>query len=614
MRSSYNKKIKELKDRKKIDLKKININAEKLKKLIGDGKRKVGDLRPDKKNHLNSFSGKKEENEELYFQLEKPLPLNKRRRLNRNRPDEENPDLTGKKTDQRKQEKNTVLNKDKDIEKSENTEDKENENIRNKETTRLLESQKDTILLRLKKWIKEKFNQEKNLKTDFRLQERIVFKIKRMTLTQWILLFAMSLMILFFIVGGVQSLSYGLTIDEVIPVFSKAMEEGDTERLKAIIKSNKNEKPLSENEILPLTRLYNENLEYRELLNKKLKEDKGKIEKGQQAEDEFAYIVENKDINPFSKKYRISFKKITAQAADEEFNLLVSGERIKLSKEGTDILPGIYEARKNINILQLSKAVQIDHINIRDGILRIGFDPKNAKIINGEYSILPGEKEVIIEDASPDDIVFINRKNTNMTVSEFNSFGKKNINEGDELSLMNQEPWGYSFSDTLKIGPDSKYGLQIEMINQEVVSGVQDLIVETLKKDREAFMTSDVERITTLTGTAYLKNLSLLRMNNIYGQGYIKNYERLLLDMDTFELDKKEGYKGYVGGYLTGSEVAFRLEEGPESAKNFVQKEKEKVGFHFVYNKKNQKWMINQWGSTNKEFKNENLIEIPLNK
>lgn len=572
------------------------------------------DFRSGKSNHLNSFLEKKDDNEEFYFELEKPLPLNKRRKLNRNGPDEENTSLTGKKTDQIEQQKNTGLNKDQDIENSKNIETEENQNIRNREKTKLLESQKDTILFRLKKWIKKRFKQEKSLKTDFPFQERMIFKIKTMTLTQWILLFAMSLMILFFIVGGVQSLSYGVTIDQVIPVFSKAMEEGDTEKLKAIIKSNKNEKPLSENQILPLTRLYNENIQYKDLLNKKLKEDKEKIEKGEQPENEFVYIVENKDINPFSKKYRISFKKIITQAADEDFNLLVSGERIKLSKEGTDILPGLYEARKNINILQLSKIVQIDHINTKDGILRIGFDLKNAKIINGEYSILPGEKEVTIEDASPDDIVFVNRKNTNMTVSEFNNFGKKNINEGDELSLVNMEPWGYSFSDVLKIGENSKYALQIEMINQEVVTVVQDLVVETLKRDREAFLTSDTEKITTLTGTAYLKNLSLLRMNNIYGQGYIKNYERLLLDMDTFELDKKEGYKGYVGGYLTGSEAAFKLEEGPESAKNFVQKEKEKVGFHFIYNKKNQKWMISQWGSTNKEFKNENLVEIPLNK
>lgn len=436
------------------------------------------------------------------------------------------------------------------------------------------------------------------------VSSRIITTVK----SNWLTVLILSLITVVFIVGGVNSLSGGYGEEEIVPVFTKALKSEDTDLLTSIVKTNQNEKPLTEKQLIPFIRLYNNNDEYALLVDKALS-DEVKTLADHTNEDQFINIVEKKDINPFTKKYLVSINLIEAKTDENDIQLAVSGSPIRLTEEPVKILPGLYEAHRNMNILQLTNDLQIDHQKIVNNVVVVSFDNMDAEITNQKTVILPGEKSIYISDAKPNDMVFVNGKNANMTVSEINSFGSNNLSAGDKITIVSQEPWGYSFSDTQEITGNSNYSMPTQIVNEEVAEDIIDLIKTTLLNDQQAFLASDPSKLTTLTGTALVQSTTLITMNKSFGQGYIRKYEDLQLDMDSLKINGNNNYEGYVGGFITKSEGKFRLSESPETA-DIDRGEKEKVGFHFNYDRNKDRWMMNLWGTTTKELGEENLREV----
>lgn len=440
-------------------------------------------------------------------------------------------------------------------------------------------------------------------------KESIGSKLINIAKTNWLTVIIVSLIVIVMIIGGVSSLSGGYGADEIVPVFTRALKSENTDLLTTIVKSNQNEKPLTEKQLIPFIRLYNNNEDYAVLVDQALSDEK-KLLSDTTNEDHFINIVEKKDINPFTKKYLISINLIEAKTDENDIHLAVAGSPIRLTKEPVKILPGLYEAHRNMNILQLTEYIQIDHQKLKDNVATVSFDNMEAEITNQKTVILAGDKRIHISDAKPNDMVFVNGKNANMTVSEINGFGNNSLTAGDKITIVSQEPWGYSFSDTEEITESTNYSMPIQIVNEEVAEDIIHLIKTTLKNDQEAFLSSDPSKLTTLTGTAFMKTTTMISMNKTFGQGYIRKYEDLQLDMNSLEIEGNNNYKGYIGGYLTKTEGKFQLAKGPESAGNMDRTEGENVGFHFNYDRDKDQWMMNLWGTTTKEIGEDNLRDI----
>lgn len=78
-------------------------------------------------------------------------------------------------------------------------------------------------------------------------------------------------------------------------------------------------------------------------------------------------------------------------------------------------------------------------------------DFKNSKLANENFKIIEGDFELVIDSVDEDAIVFVNGKNTNMTVEEFNEFGNKNLSKQDSIAVVEKSKFGYALSNSVSL-------------------------------------------------------------------------------------------------------------------------------------------------------------------
>lgn len=469
-----------------------------------------------------------------------------------------------------------------------------------------------------KKLNKEKKNSNKKEKNN---KENIPVKDKEVKNKKPVFkMFSLLLLVVLIAFGSYVFISGSnkYTLEEVYPTFVQALEEKDVNKLESLLEfDGLGRKPTSE-EMTSFLNLIEEDESYKQDLMAKLNEDLEFFNKDINYEST-GFIKIKKEGKKYLVKdaYILEVGETKAKSLDGNILLKNGKDIIIKTEEAENVVPGIYEGITENGILKLSSSLKIDNRYLNDGEVDINFNEADAEIANETRNIEDGESKIKINSSEKSAIVFVNGENTELTVKEFNRLDSQDLKIGDKLALALKLPWGYATSEEEEVkGNKDSISLQVKKADNYMKEKFINIIKKTLKEDEIGYETGDLSVFTTITGTQMERNRSWINGNKSYGGYYIKDYRKLELDMDSFEVGNNwqgPGYVGYIGGYITyGQEKYNKNYQEKPSKDELTLHENERVGFHFKWMEDEKEWKIYMWGNTYRPISSKNLEEVDL--
>lgn len=515
--------------------------------------------------------------------------------------------------------KENSLNEDK--EKEENIEEDDKildsfvKNVKTAIKTTVDDKEEEKQQKKLNKEKKKSNKKEKNNKENIPVKDKEV-KNKKTVFK----IFSLLLLVVLIAFGSYVFIS-GLnkyTLEEVYPTFVQALEEKDVNKLESLLEfDGLGRKPTSE-EMTSFLNLIEEDESYKQDLIAKLNEDLEFFNKDINYEST-GFIKIKKEGKKYLVKdaYILEVGETKAKSLDGNILLKNGKDTIIKTEEAENVVPGIYEGITENGILKLTSSLKIDNRYLNDGEVDINFNEADAEIANETRNIEDGESKIKINSSEKSAIVFVNGENTELTVKEFNRLDSQDLKIGDKLALALKLPWGYATSEEEEVkGNKDSISLQVKKADNYMKEKFINIIKKTLKEDEIGYETGDLSVFTTITGTQMERNRSWINGNKSYGGYYIKDYRKLELDMDSFEVGNNwqgPGYVGYIGGYITyGQEKYNKNYQEKPSKDELTLHENERVGFHFKWMEDEKEWKIYMWGNTYRPISSKNLEEVDL--
>lgn len=515
--------------------------------------------------------------------------------------------------------KENSLNEDK--EKEENIEEDDKildsfvKNVKTAIKTTVDDKEEEKQQKKLNKEKKKSNKKEKNNKENIPVKDKEV-KNKKPVFK----IFSLLLLVVLIAFGSYVFISGSnkYTLEEVYPTFVQALEEKDVNKLESLLEfDGLGRKPTSE-EMTSFLKLIEEDESYKQDLMAKLNEDLEFFNKDINYEST-GFIKIKKEGKKYLVKdaYILEVGETKAKSLDGNILLKNGKDTIIKTEEAENVVPGIYEGITENGILKLSSSLKIDNRYLNDGEVDINFNEADAEIANETRNIEDGESKIKINSSEKSAIVFVNGENTELTVKEFNRLDSQDLKIGDKLALALKLPWGYATSEEEEVkGNKDSISLQVKKADNYMKEKFINIIKKTLKEDEIGYETGDLSVFTTITGTQMERNRSWINGNKSYGGYYIKDYRKLELDMDSFEVGNNwqgPGYVGYIGGYITyGQEKYNKNYQEKPSKDELTLHENERVGFHFKWMEDEKEWKIYMWGNTYRPISSKNLEEVDL--
>lgn len=515
--------------------------------------------------------------------------------------------------------KENSLNEDK--EKEENIEEDDKildsfvKNVKTAIKTTVDDKEEEKQQKKLNKEKKKSNKKEKNNKENIPVKDKEV-KNKKTVFK----IFSLLLLVVLIAFGSYVFISGSnkYTLEEVYPTFVQALEEKDVNKLESLLEfDGLGRKPTSE-EMTSFLNLIEEDESYKQDLIAKLNEDLEFFNKDINYEST-GFIKIKKEGKKYLVKdaYILEVGETKAKSLDGNILLKNGKDTIIKTEEAENVVPGIYEGITENGILKLSSSLKIDNRYLNDGEVDINFNEADAEIANETRNIEDGESKIKINSSEKSAIVFVNGENTELTVKEFNRLDSQDLKIGDKLALALKLPWGYATSEEEEVkGNKDSISLQVKKADNYMKEKFINIIKKTLKEDEIGYETGDLSVFTTITGTQMERNRSWINGNKSYGGYYIKDYRKLELDMDSFEVGNNwqgPGYVGYIGGYITyGQEKYNKNYQEKPSKDELTLHENERVGFHFKWMEDEKEWKIYMWGNTYRPISSKNLEEVDL--
>lgn len=515
--------------------------------------------------------------------------------------------------------KENSLNEDK--EKEENIEEDDKildsfvKNVKTAIKTTVDDKEEEKQQKKLNKEKKKSNKKEKNNKENIPVKDKEV-KNKKPVFK----IFSLLLLVVLIAFGSYVFISGSnkYTLEEVYPTFVQALEEKDVNKLESLLEfDGLGRKPTSE-EMTSFLNLIEEDESYKQDLMAKLNEDLEFFNKDINYEST-GFIKIKKEGKKYLVKdaYILEVGETKAKSLDGNILLKNGKDTIIKTEEAENVVPGIYEGITENGILKLSSSLKIDNRYLNDGEVDINFNEADAEIANETRNIEDGESKIKINSSEKSAIVFVNGENTELTVKEFNRLDSQDLKIGDKLALALKLPWGYATSEEEEVkGNKDSISLQVKKADNYMKEKFINIIKKTLKEDEIGYETGDLSVFTTITGTQMERNRSWINGNKSYGGYYIKDYRKLELDMDSFEVGNNwqgPGYVGYIGGYITyGQEKYNKNYQEKPSKDELTLHENERVGFHFKWREDEKEWKIYMWGNTYRPISSKNLEEVDL--
>lgn len=248
-------------------------------------------------------------------------------------------------------------------------------------------------------------------------------------------------------------------------------------------------------ELEPLIRYYNSNPQEISILIDELK-NKGKS----------GNIILESEVGLFGKNYFININTVKAK-----FDFTVDGVKASLGKSdiipgkvSIGLVPGIYDLsyKLNTNYGEVSKIIKVSILDDTTSIIEV-----NAS-------------NIILYSNFDDGKIFINNKNTGVTVDNVKEIGLLPTDKGLTLHLEREFPWGNIKSSNVIIKGELHYKLDINIVNDKLRMDVNNMInsfynstFEALNSRNKEFILNSTEEVKSKVYN-YIEEKSLLFKND----------------------------------------------------------------------------------------------------
>lgn len=339
------------------------------------------------------------------------------------------------------------------------------------------------------------------------------------------------------IAGGLYAVGAYITDGEhIITKFEQAAKDGDAAALASILKSNDSKLVLDEDNIKPLVDYLKNDHFSRESIGAELREQLKQYDKNMNYADVsdiyYKSIIHlQKDgkrfllFDDYNLQVIALYPDVTTNYKGTKIkvngkDMLTTNEEYYYDKVGP-VVPGknVFQAtfEGDFSKMEVKKTVTLTTANSFESI---------ELDLDGDYLTLVSD----FDDAS----VFIDNKDTNLTVDEFDSIGPFLVDGSSEVHIEKEFPWGVVKSEAIPID-DSFIRVDLDPMNEDLLESIQMSTRNFYLEFVHAMNTSDVSMATHMSQE--IKDAMIYAVDGFFGEE--SNFEvklvKLVFDMNSID-------------------------------------------------------------------------------
>lgn len=299
-----------------------------------------------------------------------------------------------------------------------------------------------------------------------------------------------------------------------------------------------------------------------------------------------------------------------------ETSILLNGKEESVSDKEYELFPGKYTIFYYDNNVKLKEEISLfydEKSSVKNVSYGVGSD---YKLANEVEKLDTNSKESSFKIVTRDEnsILFVNDKNTELTVKEFNKLSGTNIKKGDILKVVTKMPWGYTISDGVTYQGERKVNVSTPLSDKRLLDVAISRTIELLREDVQSRGKKDASLLTTMINPSL--QIEAKRVESLINNGreYIGGYPSMEFDLNSFEIrEYGDTYEMYIGGHLLVQETTYPQNSKPPKLESITPTEST-VGFHFIYDKQKKNWYSNVWGFTTRTITRDNIKSVDISK
>lgn len=299
-----------------------------------------------------------------------------------------------------------------------------------------------------------------------------------------------------------------------------------------------------------------------------------------------------------------------------ETSILLNGKEESVSDKEYELFPGKYTIFYYDNNVKLKEEISLfydEKSSVKNVSYGVGAD---YKLANEVEKLDTNSKESSFKIVTRDEnsILFVNDKNTELTVKEFNKLSGTNIKKGDILKVVTKMPWGYTISDGVTYQGERKVNVSTPLSDKRLLDVAISRTIELLREDVQSRGKKDASLLTTMINPSL--QIEAKRVESLINNGreYIGGYPSMEFDLNSFEIrEYGDTYEMYIGGHLLAQETTYPQNSKPPKLESITPTEST-VGFHFIYDKQKKNWYSNVWGFTTRTITRDNIKSVDISK
>ena len=301
---------------------------------------------------------------------------------------------------------------------------------------------------------------------------------------------------------------------------------------------------------------------------------------------------------------------------DVETTILLDGKEEAISDKEYKLFPGKYTVFYYDNNVKLKEEVSLFYDENSD-VTTISYGAgTDYQLANEVEKLDTNAKESSFKIITRDDssILFVNDKNTELTVKEFNKLSGTNIKSGDILKVVTKMPWGYTISDGVTYQGESKINVSTSLTDKRLLNVAINRTIQLLREDVQSRGKKDASLLTVMINPSL--EIEAKRVESLINNGrdYVGGYPSVEFDLNSFDIrEYGDTYEMYIGGHLLVQETTYPQNNKPPQLSSITPVEST-VGFHFIYDKQKKNWYSNIWGFTTRTITRTNIKSVDISK
>lgn len=380
------------------------------------------------------------------------------------------------------------------------------------------------------------------------------------------------------------------------------------------------ESKLTEEKITSFLNDLNENGDNLDILKKWIKDDADNLKKDNNyISTRPIRLQKNGKILGVFDDYKIFIDpiKLKVEKSDKvETFILLDGKEEPISVEEYSLFPGDYTVFYNDNGVKLKNKIKLFPTENNEVVTVTYGEDTDYEIANDSIKLDVNAKDSNFRIITRDEesIIFVNDKNTGLTVKDYNSLSGTDIKLGDEIKVVTKMPWGYNISQGVKYNGENSLTVSNSLSDPKLLEVAISKSLKLFKEDVYARGAKDETVLTVMVDEAldYAKNRIQGLINS--KRNYLGGFISMEFDLNSFEIRPyKDTYEMYIGGHLLVQETTYSDNSNAPQIST-IDPVNEKIGIHFIFDKEKKDWYCNVWGFTTRYISRDNIRSVDISK